>query len=201
MSGELHRRRSIRLRGFDYTSGGQYFVTICTHEKDCLFGEVIQDQMFLNKEGKIVWECWMDIPKHFSNACVFEEAFVVMPNHVHGIVEIVADDAGVHCGGKADRRENMPSGCRGTACCAPTEYPAFQNIIPGSLGTIIRSFKSAVTKRINDLWSVSDQSIWQRNYFERIIRNEKELERMQDYILNNPSHWGQDEENPALIVA
>jgi len=205
-----HHRRSIRLRGFDYTSGGQYFVTICTRNKDCLFGEVINDQIQLNEEGKIVWDCWMDIPRHFPNVIVYNEAFVVMPNHIHGIVEIAegqdvnckgkvceSKKMTLDCRGKACINEKILSDCRGVACYAPTEER--MSVIspkPSSLGVIIRSFKSAVSQRINQLWDTPGQTIWQRNYFEHVIRNEKELEKICTYILNNPSSWPQDEENP-----
>ncbi|MCP9448033.1 MAG: hypothetical protein NNA22_10760, partial [Nitrospira sp.] len=117
-------RRSIRLKGYDYSQAGAYFVTVCTQDRTCLFGDVADGEMRLNDAGGIARQCWFDIPAHFPNASLDE--FIVMPNHVHGI--IVVDG-------------------RGTACRAPTEQ--FGRPVTGSIPTIIRSFKSAVTKQIN----------------------------------------------------
>jgi REP element-mobilizing transposase RayT len=174
-----HHRRSIRLHGYDYTRAGAYFVTIVTHQRDCLLGEIRNGEMVLNHFGQIADECWRAIPEHFP----FVElgAFVVMPNHVHGIVVITATDVGAQ------------------QCCAPTCAPTITdphkiNVKPGSLGAIVRSFKSAVSYRINKEHNTT--GIWQRNYYEHIIRNEKDLQRITDYIQANPLRWDEDNENP-----
>jgi REP element-mobilizing transposase RayT len=158
------QRRSIRLKDYDYSHEGAYFETICTQNKVSVFGEVMNCEMRLNKFGTIINECWAEI-----------DAFVVMPNHVHGIVTIV----GI---------------CRGTACRAPTEQ--FGRPTPSSLPTIIRSFKSAVTKRTNALRNNPGHRLWPRNYYEHVIRNEHDLNDIRQYILDNPVKWGMDEENP-----
>ena len=167
------RRRSVRLKDYDYSQEGAYFVTICTYRKVCILGEIVNAEMRLNKYGNTVSKCWLEIPRHFPNVEI--DAFVIMPNHVHGIVNIVDD-------------------CRGTACRAPTEK--FGRPTTRSLPTIIRSYKSAVTKRINVLCGTQDTCLWQRNYYEHVIRNEHDLNEIRQYILDNPVKWDMDENNP-----
>ena len=125
-----HHRRSIRLKGYDYSQEGAYYVTIVTYHRDCLFGEVVNEKMILNDFGKIVNECWSAIPEHFPS--VELGAYVVMPNHVHGILMIL-------------------DGGRGAALLRPydDQNPQKINVVPGSLGAIVRSFKSAVSYRLN----------------------------------------------------
>jgi putative transposase len=168
------KRRSIRLPGYDYTSPGAYFVTVVAYQRELLFGEIVDEEMILNARGRIVWECWYEIPKHFSHVKL--GAFVAMPNHVHGIIEIVDNDT---------------VGAQHAAPLLPKN-----NVIPGSLGAIVRSFKSAVTKRVNEKYDSPGTALWQRNYYEHIIRNEQDWERIHDYILANPANWGDDKENP-----
>ena len=175
---QKHHRRSIRLPGYDYSSEGAYYVTIVTYNRDCLFGEIVSSEMILNDFGKIADECWRSIPEHFQ----FVElgAYVIMPNHVHGII-IITD------------------GGRGAALLRPyntNDNPHKINVKPGSLGAIVRSYKSAVSYRINKEHNTT--SIWQRNYYEHIIRDEKDLQNKTDYIDANPSLWNEDEDNPAI---
>jgi REP element-mobilizing transposase RayT len=174
---EKHRRRSIRLPSYDYTSDGAYFVTICVHGGACLLGEVIDGDMQLSDWGRIASDCWHVIPEHFDH--VAPDEFVIMPNHVHGIIAVT----GV---------------VRAQQCCAPTEpSPLAQNkVMPGSLGAIIRSYKSAVTKQINQLRGTPGTPFWQRNYWEHIIRNEHSLNSIREYIQNNPAHWAEDQLHP-----
>ena len=173
---EKHHRHSIRLKGYDYSQAGAYFVTIVTQNRACLFGAVVDGEMRLNETGQIVRRCWLDIPAHFPHAELDE--FVVMPNHVHGIIVIVDG--------------------RGTACRAPTEQ--FGRPVTGSIPTVIRSFKSAVTKRINEQRGTPGAHVWQRNYYEHIIRNEESLDRIRQYIANNPLRWAFDRENPDIGI-
>jgi len=169
-------RRSLRLQDHDYSQAGAYFVTICTQKKACILGEITNGEMRLNKFGNIVKKCLIEIAGHFSNAEI--DAFVVMPNHTHGIVSIVDN-------------------CRGTACRAPTEMiERFGKPTACSLPTIVRSFKSAATKRINASRKTPGAPIWQRNYYEHIIRNEADLNEIRQYILDNPVKWDVDGENP-----
>ncbi|MBM3155975.1 MAG: transposase [Chloroflexi bacterium] len=167
------QRRSICLKDYDYSQEGAYFVTICMQDKVCVLGEVVNGEMQLNKYGQVVDGCWLEIPRHFQDIGI--DAFVVMPNHVHGIAMII------------DK-------CRGTACRAPTEK--FGHPTPKSLPTIIRSFKSAVTNRINALRGTPGAPFWQRNYYEHVIRNETDFNDIRQYILDNPIKWDMDEENP-----
>jgi putative transposase len=178
-----HHRRSIRLRGYNYAQAGAYFVTVCTQNRDCLFGEVMNGEVRLNSFGRIVAECWNAISKHFPNVELDES--VVMPNHVHGILVIVDTRVGAQHAAPLQRRVD-----RGGRV----------NVTPGSLGAIIRSFKSAVTKCINELPNTLISNPWQRNYYEHIIRNERDLERIRQYILDNPADWDKDEYNPKFHV-
>jgi hypothetical protein len=140
---QKHYRRSIRLKGYDYSQVGAYYVTIVTYHRDCLFGEVVNEEMILNDFGKIVDECWRAIPEHFPS--VELGAYVVMPNHVHGIIIII-------------------DGGRGAALLRPydNQNPHKIHVTPGSLGAIVRSFKSAVSYRLNKEHNAT--GIWQRNY-------------------------------------
>ena len=162
-------RRSIRLKEYDYSQLGAYFVTITAFQRECLFGKIASGEMHLNAFGKIAEECWCVIPKHFLN--VELGAYMVMPNHVHGII-IIHDDK-----------------CRGTIYRAPTTEK-FQKPVIGSIPTIIRTFKAAVTRNIGQ------KNIWQRNYYEHVIWDEKEWDKIHRYIESNPINWESDNENP-----
>ena len=171
---ELHHRRSIRLPGHDYRDGGTYFVTMCVRNRECLFGRINNGAMELNEWGRVAADCMEQIPNHFPGVTI--SAFVVMPNHVHALMHI----------------DDLPTGDgRGVACYAPTERPIGPS--SGSLGAIIRSFKSAVTKRIRDAGGF-DGMLWQRNYYERIVRTSDECDRIRTYIADNPRNWTMDDE-------
>lgn len=171
-------RRSLRLRGYDYSQVGMYFITICTYGRELLFGEVVEVEMVVNQMGKVVEEEWLRTPA--LRPYVTLDEFVVMPNHVHGI--IVFSDAGIRS--------------VGAHSCAPLQQARLQRQ-PRSLGSLIAGFKSATTKRINNLRGSPGVLLWQRNYHEYVIRNEKDLSRIRDYILTNPLRWELDRENPA----
>ncbi|MCK5119821.1 MAG: transposase [Candidatus Latescibacteria bacterium] len=179
---EIHRHRSIRLKGYDYSQAGAYFVTVCIEDRECLFGDIVEGEMLANDAGRMVEMVWNQIPDHFPGVAI--DGFQIMPNHIHGIVVIVTDGRGT-------------AYCRGTACRAPTaSVEQFGKPVSGSLSTIVRSFKSAVTKRINETRNAHDAKLWQRNYYEHIIRDENELNRIREYIVNNPMNWESDCENP-----
>ena len=166
-----HQRRSIRLKGYDYSSPGAYFITICTHRQRCLFGNIVDGQMQLNAIGDIVVDEWL------QTAAIRRETeldeWVVMPNHFHAILFIRS--------------------CRGTARRAPTSTcERFGKPVAGSLPTIVRAFKSAVTRRVNERQNTPGAKIWQRNYWEHIIRSETELNGLREYIRNNPARWSLD---------
>ncbi len=165
-------RQSIRLRNYDYASVGAYFITLVTRDRKCWFGEIVDGQMLLNPYGRIVREEWEKSARIRNEIDL--DAFVIMPNHIHGICFIT------------DRPD------RATGRSPLQLGPARR-----SLGAFIGGFKSAVTKRINELQGSSGVSLWQRNYFEHVIRNENSLEHIREYILNNPARWEFDRENPA----
>ncbi len=170
---EIHKRKSIRLKGYDYSQGGLYFVTICTQNHECIFGEILDEgrgTIFcaLNKGGKIAEKCLIEIPKHYPKAIV--DCFIVMPNHIHMILIIENND----------RTQNI----------VPLQEQKFQKIISGSISAIIRGYKIGVTKWFRKNTDIYD--VWQRNYHEHIIRNEKSLEKIRNYIENNPEKWEED---------
>lgn len=168
----IHHRRSIRLRGHDYAGSNTYFVTVCVKNNRPLFGTVVNGRMALNDAGRIAAQCWLDIPNHFPHAALDE--WVIMPDHVHGIVRM-----GIACG-------------EGIACHAP----AFGRPIAGALGTIIGAFKSAATHNIRRRTGLACQAppqapapLWQRNYYDIIVHDERALGNIRAYIRNNPANW------------
>ncbi len=188
---DYHHRRSIRLKGYDYRQAGAYFVTICTQDRECLFGEIVDGEMRLNELGQIVREEWFITAALRPYVRLAEDEFVVMPNHIHGIIWIVDDDA------VGARRRRAPTVHRApTVRRAPTATEQFGQPVAGSLPTIIRAFKSCTTRRINEMRRTPGASVWQRNYYEHIIRSEDSLNRIRQYILENPARWSMDRENP-----
>jgi len=176
---ERHRRRSIRLRGYDYAGPGAYFVTICTHERAPLFGRVVDGEMVLNEYGEIVREEWFKTARVRLYVVLYDDEFVVVPNHIHGIIWIV--NTPTHDAVGAWRR-------RAPTCRAHTTEQ-FGKPVPGSIPTIVRSYKSAVTRRINQMRGTLGAPVWQRNYYEHIIRDERVLNAIRRYIRQNPLRW------------
>ena len=177
------RRRSIRLKGYDYTRPGAYFVTLCAHERACLFGAIVDGAMRLNGYGEVVREEWLRTAALHSH--VELDAFVVMPNHMHGIIIITGDTVGARC----------------IVPLPPPQTESFGKPVPGSIPTLIRLFKAAATRRINHLRGTPGAPVWQRNYYEHIVRSEDGLRRIREYISTNPIRWDDDPENPARRVA
>jgi putative transposase len=172
---ERHRRRSIRLKNYDYSKDGSYFVTICSHNHECIFGRISNGTMQLNTSGKIVKNCWDDLPNHYLNIKL--DVFVTMPDHVHGIIFIENDpDHGVGAGFKL----------------APTKKSKPKR---HGLPEIVRAFKTFSARRINEIRNTLGQPVWQRSFIDRIIRNQSELTRVRRYILNNPLKWHLAKEN------
>ncbi|MGD1046402.1 MAG: transposase [Bacteroidota bacterium] len=163
------RIESTRLKGYDYSQPGEYFVTVNTNNHECLFGTVIEEEMRLSPVGKIAKNCWEEILKHFHNVELDE--FVVMPNHLHGII-IINDN-------RRDVQLNV------STRISPKK---------GTLSVIIRTYKAAVTTmcRHNGL----SEFRWQPRFYEHIIRDEKDLQNICDYIVKNPIKWFSDKENP-----
>ena len=186
---DKHHRQSIRLKGYDYSQEGAYLITICCYNRRCLFGEIYRGKMYLNGYGKIVETEWLKTGKIRHNVELDE--YVIMPNHVHGIIYIT-DVVGAHC--------NVPlQGHAQRNISAQTER--FGKSTHNSIPTIIKLFKSTVTKQINQLRSTPGLSVWQRNYYEHIIRNEQELHKIRHYIFTNPLQWQNDNENPNNLKA
>lgn len=172
---ERHHRRSIRLQGYDYTQPGKYFITICTQGHVCLFGDVVNGEMRLNGCGRIARDEWLKTADLRQRVQL--DAFIVMPNHIHGII-VLTDDG---------RRE--------TLFRTPTTEQ-FGKPTSDSIPTIVRLFKSSVTTRINKLLGTPGTSVWQRNYYEHIVRDDGSLNRIRQYIENNPARWSTDRNNP-----
>lgn len=192
---EIHHRKSIRLKGYDYSEAGLYFITICTQNRKHLFGEIKEGKMILNEYGKIAFTEW-EKTEEIRNNCLLHE-FIIMPNHIHGIIELLFKKGE----GKDIGKFKSPS---------------------QTIGSIIRGFKIATIKRIKDLILNNNSStgelqfaptkdfaptkkfapteeikslnfkIWQRNYYEHIIRNEKSYQNISNYIMNNPQKWLDD---------
>jgi putative transposase len=184
----IYHRRSIRLKGFDYSEAGEYFITLVTHDRVSLFGEIIDGKMRLSEFGKIVREEWFKTEQLRSNVETQEDEFVVMPNHIHGIISLKNEKA---VDADIDKTDECES--KGTARRALTSE-SFGQPRPGSLATIVGAFKSAVTKRINTLRGTPGEAVWLRNYYEHIICTEKEYENIANYIHDNPQNWGMKDE-------
>ena len=167
---DMHHRRSIRLQEYDYSQNGYYFVTICTEDFAKYFGEIKNGKMQLSKIGEIVKWCWGGIPRHFNNTSL--DAMIIMPNHMHGIVVIDCDHVG---------------------SCHDMTLRQFGRPQSKSLSMILNHFKSAVKRWCNK--NNFEYFQWQRNYYERILRNENELYIKRRYIINNPMKWEFDKNN------
>ena len=174
---DIHHRRSRRLKGYDYSQAGAYFISVCTRNRECLLGEIADGEMRLNDAGRMVAEEWMKSAEIRNE--IELDAFAVMPNHVHGII-VIAND------------------CRGVWPYAPTGTLRSPS---RTIGALVRAFKSACTIRINDMRNARGTPVWQRNYYEHVIRDEDDLNRIRQYICDNPARWAEDENNPDFIPA
>lgn len=190
---KIHHRRSIRLKGYDYSQAGAYFITICTNDRKCLFGEIINGEMILNDYGKIANDEWEKLPQRFPN---FElDVFQIMPNHMHGIV-LLNESVGAGLAPAQNEHNN-----RATARVAPTK----------TVGDIVGAYKSLVANECLKIFKLNWETVnragvnragvnpaptmgklWQRNYHEHIIRNEQSYQTISNYIINNPDNWASD---------
>ena len=180
----IHHRRSVRLKEFDYSRPGEYFVTICTYNRECILGEIVNGELRLNELGRRTEKCWMEIPDHFPYVELDE--FVVMPNHIHGLICILENDVGKDLINQILTRKNQ--------FVKPViNFPLMKNpkLI---LGKIIRYYKARTCKLVHD--AGRPEFRWQSSYYEHIIQNNKDLNNIREYILNNPLKWWFDEENP-----
>ena len=190
----MHHRRFIRLQGYDYSQAGAYYVTIVVQGRDCLFGEVVNGEMYINAYGEIVQKWWDEIPIHFPN--VELGAFVIMPNHVHGIIFITTERRGEVLSPRDNPNDNnLDENVDGTnQQGGDASQPPLRK---RTLGQIVAYFKYQSTKEMNRIETEKAiTKFWQRNYYEHIIRDEKDLQNKTDYIEANPSLWDEDDNNP-----
>jgi REP element-mobilizing transposase RayT len=179
---DIHHRRSIRLPRYDYSSAGAYFVTLCTHERQCLFGEIVDGEMRLNDFGRIVTAEWIRSGELRAEIEIGE--YVVMPNHFHGIV-MIDDTVGAN-------------GIRPVSH-TPDTNGRFRSPSK-NIGSMVRGFKSSVTKQINVIRNTPDIPVWQRNYYEHVIRNDADYTRIAEYVADNPRRWAEDTLHPDNFV-
>ena len=200
------RRRSLRLQAYDYAQVGAYFVTISVHERLCLFGEVRDDQMRPSQAGRMAWRIWRQLPQRFPT--IQTDAFIVMPNHVHGIILLNENpQSDSDTGPEADQGADIPVGAPlvgaqrqdapGTRR-VPRATPTAGRI---TLGDVIGAYKSLTTVEYTQgvktrNWQPFHGRLWQRNYYEHVVRNDESLTRFRRYILGNPTQWAIDRENP-----
>jgi len=203
---QIHHRRSIRLKGYDYSQAGLYFITICCHNRKHIFGQIafpqasvgancirpislsqedhIPPEMILNQFGQIAYNEWIKTPEIRPNVELGE--FIIMPNHFHAIIRLLDDCKGeLHSPiipNKSDLPENTIT--KKGECNSPPQSPS------QTIGAIVRGYKSSVTKQLGLLGF--NGTLWQRNYYEHIIRDEKSYKNISDYIINNPAKWADD---------
>ncbi len=173
---EKHHRRSIRLKGYDYAQPGAYFITICVRERECTLGDVADGKMVLSGFGQIAAKSWQWLAEQYPYVTL--DAWVVMPNHLHGIIVINDND------------------CRGASRCAPTE----PRIKRKPLGQLIGAFKTVSTKHISQMRDTAGAPFWQRGFYEHIVRNKRDLDAIRQYIADNPLRWQLDRDNPQNIL-
>jgi putative transposase len=177
---DIHHRRSIRLKGFDYSQAGAYFVTICTQNRECLFGEIVDKEMILNDPGRMVEKWYRELENKFAN--IVCDQCAIMPNHIHFVIQT---------GVGADLR----------VCPDTDEQTSGGEHIGSPLQTVIQWFKTMTTNEYirgvkQHSWTPFPGKLWQRNYYEHVVRNNNELNRIREYIMNNPLQWEMDRENP-----
>lgn len=205
---DIHQRKSIRLKNYDYSKEGLYFITICTENKEKLFGEIVNNNITLNNAGQMIEKIWFEIPKFYKGFKLHE--FIVMPNHIHGIIEIIekvgddshispiiinnnshiSPDSTASLTGKIQRTHNV-SNQQGEYRDSPLPRKQI------SISELIQRFKILTTNNYikmvknNELPSFNKR-VWQRNYYENIIKNEKRYLQVIEYIKNNPLKWEED---------
>jgi putative transposase len=189
---DKHHRRSIRLKGWNYTTPGAYFITICTYQRACLFED--------RRLRELTENAWQNIPTQPHARHVSLDEWVVMPNHLHGILVLTAietdDDTGV--GAKQVRQQlSFPK----ESSIRPALPVPPRGVEPGSVGAIVGNFKSLVARRANKLRRSPGAKVWQRGYYDRIVRNERELDAIRQYIGDNPRRWAEDRDNLDALLA
>jgi putative transposase len=197
---QIHHRRSIRLRGYDYSSPGAYSVTICTQDRLSLFGDVVEGRMVKNLAGDLVHSAWWRLTSDYPYLDL--DAFQVMPNHIHGILVIRRGESCVRPenGSILVPRRGEPR-VRLQGLGDHKDRPNARGTVPGSVGRIVQGFKSEATDAYirgvrEQGWPRFPGKLWQRDYYEHVVRDEDELERIREYILTNPARWTSDRYNP-----
>jgi len=202
----IFHRHSIRLKDYDYSSAGAYFVTICTHDRECLFGDIIDGEMVLNDAGMMIDRIYNEMPRYFDNIVIDE--YCIMPNHFHGIIHIVGAESISAQNAESISAQNAESISVPDIKNNITQNrvdiestPTNESNAGKGLPNIIQTFKRYTTieyiKMVkNNVAPPFNKTFWQRNYYEHIIRDESDLCRIRDYIVNNPARWQDDEENP-----
>ncbi len=194
---DIHQRHSIRLAEYDYSSAGFYFVTICVQERECLLGEIVDSEVILNDAGRMVAKTWQELPAKYPDIAIDE--YVIMSNHFHGIIILQQPDPSpVGAGPRACPGFNKSQTIGHPQGGAPTEMGQL------SLPDVVHRFKSLTTARYrhgvnHHNWPPFSRKLWQRNYYERIIRNENELQQTRQYIHDNPTQWESDDKNPTNL--
>jgi REP element-mobilizing transposase RayT len=178
----LRQRHSIRLKGYDYAQSGAYFVTLCAHQRKSLFGNIVDGEMHLNEAGGIIETCLYKLPRFFSNARI--DQWVIMPNHLHMILVL-----NEQCTGEATTAKSQNTMNNLPVVASPLRP---RGTISGSLNAIVQNIKSVTTIKINNQGGSRGVQVWQRNYYEHIIRDEADYQRIAEYILNNPQRWELD---------
>jgi REP element-mobilizing transposase RayT len=179
---DIHHRKSIRFKGYDYTQAGAYYITICTYQRQCLFGEIVAGVMHLNLISETLQNCWHRLPQHFP--FIELDAFVIMPNHLHGII-LITDDKTTN----KNQLFKQPIVQSVSSAQIPTLPKGTES---GSLAALVQNFKSIVTRKINRL-TRNYGTIWQQGYHEEIIRDERAYNNIRKYIVENPLKWHEDE--------
>ncbi len=178
---KVHHRRSIRLKGYDYSREGLYFITICCQDRICRFGYIENDGMHLNEFGQIAYDEWMKLNERFNNMQI--DVFQIMPNHMHGIISLHTPTVGAgftpaQNAGQPQINDGQPRG-----------------VAPTSVSDIVGAYKSLVANGCLEIYKSKNETmgkLWQRNYYDHIIRNEKSYHKIADYIMNNPANWEKD---------
>jgi putative transposase len=202
---QKYSRRSPRLAGYDYSLPGAYFITLVTHQREYLFGEVVNGEMKVNRPGKIVERAWKNLSLHYPQITL--GAFVVMPNHVHGIVLINENDnsrGGSLWRGEPKVNQSINGGeispdVKKTRPYTNINQTRSTKMMHHGLSEIVRAFKSFSARRINNLQNTHSAAIWQRSYYDHIIRSDQEFHNFCEYIQTNPQNWQEDQLHSSTI--
>lgn len=186
------QRKSPRLQGYDYAQSGAYFVTICTQDRAHLFGEIVDGEMQLSAAGQIAQERWFALPDHHLHVAL--DAFVVMPNHVHGILLLVGAGSALpgERAGKVDAGDAQADNAGIARTIGAGDVKADNAGIVPTLGTVVGSYKSGVTRRIREAYQQPEMRVWQGRYHDHIVRDLRDANRIRAYIATNPARWQSD---------